>query len=124
MTPCREGVEFLSRSRVYRLLIWLPLLFWLAAEVYLLVAALSVSCEPQPGGDRLEVFLVAGLLGFPGSILVALLPGRYFDACSTSGCAAIWLLYCSVGLVQWYLVLRALEWATAKVYRQFRAVSR
>jgi hypothetical protein len=118
----RRRVSILTRARAHSLLIWVPLLVWLAAEVYLLFAALSVSCEPQPGGDRMEVFMVLGLSGFPASTVVALIPDRYLDACNTSGCTAAWLLYCAVGLVQWYFVLRALNWATTKLYQRFRAI--
>ena len=55
-----------------RVLFWLPLLFWLVVEIYLLQGALSVSCL-QPGGNRYEVFMVLAFWGFPSSLLASFL---------------------------------------------------
>ena len=113
----------MTRARIHGLLIWLPLLLWLAVEVYVLVAGLLTSCVPQPGGDRAETGLVLLFLGFPGSIVPALVLAKlrdHIDPCRTTGYAVAWFAYCSVGLVQWYFVLRAIVWARAKLYRRFR----
>jgi hypothetical protein len=42
--------------------------------------------------------------------------------CSTGGCVAVWLLFCAGGLIQWYYVLRGLEWAATKLYRRLRSI--
>jgi hypothetical protein len=105
-----------------RLWFWLPLLLWLAVEFYLLQGALSLSCV-QPGGNRHEVFLVVFLWGLPSSILAAFLADAFwFNACSTVGCIAVWLVYCIVGFIQWYYVLRGLEWVATKLYQRLRSI--
>lgn len=109
-----------------RVLFWLPLLFWLAVEIYLLEVALSVSCD-QPGGNRQEVAFGIFLWGLPGSILPAvflqLIPDRFLPSgCSTGGSIGAWLLYCVVGLVQWYFILEGLEWVVRKLYRRLRKI--
>jgi hypothetical protein len=105
-----------------RLWFWLPLLLWLAVEIYLLQGAMSVSCDPQPGGNRREVFIVLFLWGLPSSVLVTLVAGIFFDSCSTGGCIGVWLLYCSIGLIQWYFALRGLEWVATKLYQRLRSI--
>src|ERR1700674_1742848 len=98
-----------------RLLFWLPLLFWIAVEIYLLQGALSVSCLPQPGGNRHEVFMVLGFWGFPSSILASFLADVVnISECSTGGCVAVWLLFCAAGFIQWYYVLKGLEWIVTR----------
>jgi hypothetical protein len=103
--------------------IWVPLLLWLAFEIHLLESALSVTCEPQPGGDRMEVFLVMFLTGLPGTLLT-FVPSWFFDPCTTYGCVVLWFFYCSVVLVQWYYILRGLDWAATRLLRAVVTLAR
>jgi len=120
----RRRVRVLTRVRIRALLFWLPLVFWVAVEMYWLEEALSVSCALQPGGNRMEVFMLILLWGLPSSVLVALLADRLLSACTTSGCVAVWLLYCSIGLTQWYFILRSLGWAATRLYRRLSALQK
>jgi hypothetical protein len=102
-----------------RLLFWLPLLFWLAVEIYLLQVALSVNCLFQPGGNRHEVFQILALWGFPSSMLAFFLADAFWiSECSTGGCVAVWLLCCAAGFIQWYFALKGLAWIATKIYRR------
>jgi len=101
--------------------IWVPLLLWLAFEIHLLQAALSIPCD-QVGGDRREVFLVIGFTALPGSLLVGVLADLTFawmwlDVCTTFGCIATWSVYCGVVLIQWYFILRGFDWAATRLFR-------
>lgn len=115
------------RSLLLRALFWLPIVFWLAVEIYWLQGALSVSCALQPGGNRHEVFMLVFLWGFPASVPVAVALDAFLAfsfECSTGGCIVLWLIYCIVGLIQWYFILRGLECLLTRLYRQLRGPRR
>jgi hypothetical protein len=106
------------------LLIWLPLALWLALEVYVLVAGLLTSCKPQIGGDRAETVIVLFFLSFPASVVLGVLElplaKVLSDPCSTTEYVAQWFACCGVGFVQWYFVLRGVDWVMTKLYRRLR----
>ena len=118
------GSKSLSKQRVRQLLLWVPLLLWLVAETCLLAAALSESCTLQSDGNRHEAFLMMFFWGYPSSIPVALISDDLPDPCTMGGCIVLWLVYCVAGLVQWYFVLRGLEWFSTRLYRGLRAIRR
>jgi len=107
-----------------RVLFWLPIVLWLAVEIYLLTIMLI---NWKPGGDFPESAALVLFCGFPSSILVMLLavllsmmlPVKF----STGSISVIllWILLCVAGLIQWYYIMRGVESLLTRLYRWFRA---
>ena len=111
------------KTCVRRGLFWLPIVLWLAVEMFLLrivlldCGGLSQSC---PGGtDCSEIAAWMLVWGLPGSLL----PGLLTQAlpCATATSVALGILFCAAGVIQWYYIMRGLESVLTKLLRWFRA---
>jgi hypothetical protein len=106
----------LSERNVARLALFsLPVLFWLAGDIYLLWGALSHGCGPPPIEGRGEVDIALALWNFPilAGLVLEFLP---FNECTTAGFVGVWLVCCIAGLVQWYLILGGWRTVLRRVY--------
>lgn len=107
-----------------RVLFWLPIVLWLAVEIYLLKIMLI---NWKPGGDFPESAVLVLFWGFPSSILVMLLAvllSMVLPVKLPTGSISVvllWILLCVAGLIQWYYIMRGLESVLTKLLRWFRA---
>jgi hypothetical protein len=111
------------RRVLLRALFWLPIVLWLAVEIFLLqvvvldCGGLSQSC--RGGTDCSEIAGWMGLWGLPSSLFPALL--AHALPCDTATSIALVLLFCAAGAIQWYCIMRALESLLTKLRLWFRA---
>lgn len=111
-----------------RVLFWLPIVLWLAVEVYLLQGVLF-ACggwgETCHGRDCGEISALMGAWGLPISLPVGLiLDALFLEGCSTADFIVAALAFCVTGLIQWYFIMRGVESLLAKLYGWLRSMRR
>ncbi len=98
------------RRVLLRMLFWLPIVLWLAVEMFLL-RAVFLDCGGWGGGcrgtDCGEVAILMCLWGLPISVPVALVVNAFpIESCSTAAFFIVALSFCVAGVMQWYFILR------------------